>query len=136
MRISDWSSDVCSSDLLAAPFTPAELRATLASAQRLVDRLVGGTTHSRRAQRIRRGDALFWERDGDRIRISDNLARHLGLDRQSVDPATFIRRLPRAEHRSVIAALRGMMRSGRPEAFAHAAPGRPGDRSEEHTSEL
>ncbi|AJR25110.1 MULTISPECIES: putative bifunctional diguanylate cyclase/phosphodiesterase [Sphingobium] len=117
---------------LAVPFTPVELRATLASAQRLVDRLVGGTTHSRRAQRIRRGDALYWERDGDRIRLSDNLARHLGLERQSVDPAAFIRRLPRSERRSVIAALRGMMRSGRPEAFAHAAPGRPGDRLVHH----
>src|SRR3546814_19758187 len=31
---------------LAAPFTPAELRAPLASAQRLVDRLVGGDRKS------------------------------------------------------------------------------------------
>ncbi|WP_150292202.1 putative bifunctional diguanylate cyclase/phosphodiesterase [Sphingobium estronivorans] len=117
---------------LAAPFSPDELRATLASAQRLVDRLVGGVTHSRRAQRIRRGDALFWEREGNAIRLSDSLARHLGLDSQRIGPARFIRRLPRSERRSVIAALRGMMRSGRPEAFAHAASGRPGDRLVHH----
>ncbi|KKW90047.1 putative bifunctional diguanylate cyclase/phosphodiesterase [Sphingobium chungbukense] len=115
-----------------APFSQEAMRATLISAQRLVDRLVGGVTHSRRAQRIRRGDALFWEREGAGIRLSDNLARHLGLDSLHISPAGFIRRLPRAERRSVIAALRGMMRTGRPEAFAHAALSRPGDRLVHH----
>src|SRR3546814_8684926 len=66
------------------------------------------------------------------MRISDWSSDVCSSDLQSVDPATFIRRLPRAERRSVIAALRGMMRSGRPEAFAHAAPGRPGDRLVHH----
>ena len=118
---------------LAAPFSSEEMRATLASAQRLVDRLVGGVTHSRRAQRIRRGDALFWEKDpAGIIRLSDNLARHLQLDRATISPAGFVRRLPRSERRSVIAALRGMMRSGRPEAFAHVAPGRADDRLVHH----
>jgi diguanylate cyclase (GGDEF)-like protein len=119
---------------LAAPFSPQEMRATLASAQRLVDRLVGGVTHSQRAQRIRRGDALFWELDrgGDSVRLSDNLARHLHLDHQIVSPARFLRCLPRSERRSIIAALRGMMRSGRAEVFAHVAPGRPDDRLVHH----
>lgn len=117
---------------LAAPFSQEQLRATLASAQRLVDRLVGGTSHSQRAQRIRRGDALFWEREGSGVRLSDNLARHLGIEGQRISPAGFLRRLPRSERRPVIAALRGMMRSGRTEAFAHAAPGRPGDRLVHH----
>ena len=119
---------------LAAPFSSDQLRATLASAQRLVDRLGGGTMPSQRAQRIRRGDALFWEleRGGRSLRLSDNLARHLNLDRQTISPAQFARCLPRAERRSVIAGLRGMMRSGRPESFAHAAPGRPGDRLVHH----
>lgn len=119
---------------LTAPFTPDELRATLASAQRLVERLGGGVTHSGRAQRIRRGDALFWEiePEGGLIRLSDNLARHLGVEQDRVSAARFIRRLPRSERRSVIAALRGMMRTGRPEAFAHAAPGRPDDRLVHH----
>lgn len=119
---------------LAAPFSPDQMSATLASAQRLVDRLGGGTVPSQRAQRIRRGDALFWEleRGGHSIRLSDNLARHLNLDRETISPARFARCLPRAERRSVIAGLRGMMRSGRPEAFAHAAPGRPGDRLVHH----
>ncbi|QPI74052.1 putative bifunctional diguanylate cyclase/phosphodiesterase [Sphingobium sp. Cam5-1] len=119
---------------LAAPFSTDQLRATLASAQRLVDRLGGGTMPSQRAQRIRRGDALFWEleRGGRSLRLSDNLARHLNLDRQMISPTQFARCLPRAERRSVIAGLRGMMRSGRPESFAHAAPGRPGDRLVHH----
>ena len=119
---------------LVAPFSTDQLRATLASAQRLVDRLGGGTVPSQRAQRIRRGDALFWEleRGGRSLRLSDNLARHLNLDRQTISPAQFARCLPRAERRSVIAGLRGMMRSGRPESFAHAAPGRPGDRLVHH----
>ncbi|HKY80248.1 MAG TPA: EAL domain-containing protein [Sphingobium sp.] len=119
---------------LAAPFSIQQLRATLASAQRLVDRLGGGVAPSRRAQRIRRGDALFWEMDrtSGAIRLSASFARHLGLDEQSISPAGFVRRLPRSERRSVMAALRGMMRSGRPEAFAHAAPGRPADRLVHH----
>ncbi|WP_375195538.1 putative bifunctional diguanylate cyclase/phosphodiesterase [Sphingobium sp.] len=117
---------------LAAPFSQEQLRATLSSAQRLVDRLVGGVSHSQRAQRIRRGDALFWEREGDGIRLSDNLARHLGVEGHCISPAGLLRRLPRSERRPVIAALRGMMRSGRAEAFAHAAPGRPGDRLVHH----
>ena len=119
---------------LAAPFAPDQMRATLASAQRLIDRLGGGAASSQRAQRIRRGDALFWEleRGGRFVRLSDNLARHLNLDRQTISPARFARCLPRAERRSVIAGLRGMMRSGRPESFAHAAPGRPGDRLVHH----
>lgn len=119
---------------LVAPFSTDQLRATLASAQRLVDRLGGGTMPSQRAQRIRRGDALFWEleRGGRSLRLSDNLARHLNLDRQTISAAQFARCLPRAERRSVIAGLRGMMRSGRPESFAHAAPGRPGDRLVHH----
>lgn len=119
---------------LAAPFSPEQLGATLASAQRLVDRVGGGVTHSQRAQRIRRGDALFWELDqgGGSVRLSDNLARHLGLGSQLISPALFMRCLPRSERRSVIAVLRGMMRSGRAEAFAHAAPGRPDDRLVHH----
>ena len=119
---------------LAAPFSAEEMNATLAAAQRLVDRLGGGATHSRRVQRIRRGDALFWEQDREsgRIRLSENLARHMGLDHQIISPAGFIRRLPRSERRPVIAALRGMMRSGRPEAFAHAGPGGPDDRLVHH----
>lgn len=119
---------------LTAPFSEDEMRATLLSAQRLVDRLGGGVTHSRRAQRIRRGDALFWEMEPESgwISLSDNLARHLGLDQCRISPAGFLRRLPRSERRSVMAALRGMMRSGRAEAFAHAAPGRPGDRLVHH----
>lgn len=118
---------------LSAPFSGEELAATLASAQRLVERLGGGVTHSLRAQRIRRGDALFWERDqAGGIRLSDSLAHHLQLDGSVISPAGFIRRLPRSERRSVIAALRGMMRSGRPEAFAHVAPGRTDDRLVHH----
>lgn len=119
---------------LAAPFSPEELRAVLASAQRLVERLGGGASSSQRAQRIRRGDALFWEMDanGREIKLSDNLARHLGLDRQMISPAAFIRCLPRPERRSIMAALRAMMRSGRVESFAHAAPGGGEDRLVHH----
>lgn len=93
---------------LAVPFSPEQLRATLGSAQRLVDRIGGGVTHSQRAQRIRRGDALFWELDkgGGAVRLSDNLARHLGLDSQLISPALFVRCLPRSERRSVMAVLR------------------------------
>ena len=119
---------------LAAPFSDDELRATLASAQRLVDRVGGGAAYSQRAQRIRRGDALFWEMDsnGREIRLSDNLARHLGIDRLLISPASFIRHLPRSERRPVMATIRTMMRSGRIESFAHAAPGGGDDRLVHH----
>nr|WP_243855710.1 EAL domain-containing protein [Sphingobium vermicomposti] len=126
--------DAGATHFLTSPYSGDDLRATLASAQRLVDRLGGGAAHSQRAQRIRRGDALFWEmdRDGREIRLSDNLARHLGLDRQSISPASFIRHLPRSERRPVMATIRAMMRSGRIESFAHAAPGGGDDRLVHH----
>ena len=118
---------------LIAPFTDATLRAALASAHRLVERLGGGTRRHQRAQRIRRGDALYWQLGRDRrLRLSDNLARHLGLDGRPIAPATLLRRLPRAERRSVLTALRAMMRAGRPDALAHSLPGRPGDRLVHH----
>ena len=126
--------DAGATHFMTAPFSGDDLRATLASAQRLVDRLGGGAAHSQRAQRIRRGDALFWEmdRDGRDIRLSENLARHLGIDRQRISPASFIRHLPRSERRPVMATIRAMMRSGRIESFAHAAPGGGDDRLVHH----
>ncbi|MEC7931953.1 MAG: diguanylate cyclase, partial [Pseudomonadota bacterium] len=50
---------------LLAPFTPDGLRAVLASAQRLVERLGGEQGARQRAQRIRRGDALYWQLGSD-----------------------------------------------------------------------
>ncbi|HEX7742161.1 MAG TPA: diguanylate cyclase, partial [Sphingobium sp.] len=66
--------DAGATHFLAAPFSPEALHATLISAQRLVDRLGGGVTPSQRAQRIRRGDALFWDMDraNGAIRLSDS----------------------------------------------------------------
>ena len=118
---------------LLAPFGDAGLRAVLASAHRLVERLGGGAKHSQRAQRIRRGDALYWqlERDG-RLRLSAGLMAHLGLAEALVTPASLVRRLPRGERRAVLAAVRAMLRSGTPDALAHGLPGRPGDRLVHH----
>ncbi|MBH2000480.1 MAG: EAL domain-containing protein [Sphingomonadaceae bacterium] len=119
---------------LVAPVTEASLRATLGSAQRLVERLGGGATHSQRAQRIRRGDALYWElgRADSVLRLSDSLARHLELADPRIRVAALLRRMPRAERRAVLVALRAMMRAGRPAALAHALPGRPGNRLVHH----
>jgi len=119
---------------LVAPVTEASLRATLGSAQRLVERLGGGATHSQRAQRIRRGDALYWElgRADSVLRLSDSLARHLELADPRIGVAALLRRMPRAERRAVLVALRAMMRAGRPAALAHALPGRPGNRLVHH----
>ncbi|MBJ7443765.1 MAG: EAL domain-containing protein [Sphingobium sp.] len=119
---------------LTAPYSEASLRAALASAQRLVERLGGGASHSQRAQRIRRGDALYWElgRSDSLLRLSESLARHLDLPMARVHPAALIRRLPRAERRAVLTALRAMMRAGRPAALAHDLPDRPGNRLVHH----
>ncbi len=118
---------------LAMPLTDGLLRATLASAQRLVERLGGGAAHSQRAQRIRRGDALHWALDrSGMVRLSDSLARHLGLSETISTPAALLRLLPRPERRAVMLALRGMTRSGGPGVFAHAAPENPGDRMVHH----
>lgn len=119
---------------LTAPYSEASLRAVLASAQRLVERLGGGASPSQRAQRIRRGDALYWElgRGDSLLRLSESLARHLDLPMAQVHPATLIRRLPRAERRAVLTALRAMMRAGRPAALAHDLPDRPGNRLVHH----
>ncbi len=119
---------------LTEPFTQATLVATLMSAERLVERLGGGPVHSRRAQRIRRGDALYWEMDRSRgcVRFSDSLARQLGLPDPYMLPSKLLRRLTRPERRAALMALRGLMRTGRSAAFAHDVPGRPGDRVVHH----
>ncbi|MEJ7935668.1 bifunctional diguanylate cyclase/phosphodiesterase [Sphingobium sp. AN558] len=118
---------------IATPLTDGALRATLASAQRLIDRLGGGAAHSQRAQRIRRGDALHWTLEPTGVvRLSDNLARHLNLAETASTPANLIRRLPRVDRRGVLLALRDMMRAGGPGVFVHAAPDRPGDRLVHH----
>ncbi|CCW18771.1 hypothetical protein EBBID32_31260 [Sphingobium indicum BiD32] len=126
--------DAGATHFLTAPYSEASLRAVLASAQRLVERLGGGASHSQRAQRIRRGDALYWElgRTDSVLRLSESLARHLDLPSARIHPAAMIRRLPRAERRAVLTALRAMMRAGRPAALAHDLPDRPGNRLVHH----
>ncbi|MCI4588971.1 EAL domain-containing protein [Sphingobium sp. BYY-5] len=118
---------------LTMPFTQDRLRGVLASAHRLVERLGGGARQSQRAQRIRRGDALYWQlgRDG-MLRLSESLARHLGLDAPAIAPVALLRRLPRAERQGVLTALKAMARAGRPAALAHGVPDRPGDRLVHH----
>jgi diguanylate cyclase (GGDEF)-like protein len=119
---------------LVAPVSDARLGAALASAYRLVERLGGGAQHSQRAQRIRRGDALYWDlaRGHRLLRLSDNLARHLGLANVQVAPSTLLRRLPRSERRSILTALKAMRSTGHPAALAHSVPGRPGQRLVHH----
>ncbi|MCP1470464.1 diguanylate cyclase (GGDEF)-like protein [Sphingobium sp. OAS761] len=125
--------DAGATHYLLSSFTATSLQATLASAHRLVERLGGGARHSRRAQRIRRGDAFFWELlEGGRVRLSDNLTRQLSLPASVVAVARLLRCIPRNERRAALAALRAMMRTGRPSAIAHGLPGRPGDRLVHH----
>jgi diguanylate cyclase (GGDEF)-like protein len=116
------------------PPSEASLRAVLASARRMIERLGGGPSHVEQAQRIRRGDALYWtldEREG-RVRLSEGLARELGLETTLWSPLRLLMRLPHDERGSVLTALRRMVRQGRPVAFAHAMPGRPADRMVHH----
>ena len=119
---------------LIGPPSDAALRGALASAHRLVERIGGGAQDSRRAQRIRRGDALYWEwnRNSGLITLSDNLMQQLGLSASRIRPATLLRHLPRTERRGVLASLRAMRRVGRPAALAHALPDRPGMRLVHH----
>ncbi len=119
---------------LVGPVTDAALNAALASAHRLVERVGGGVAHNQRAQRIRRGDALYWElaRAGSLLRLSDSLAQHLDLADSHIAPSALLRRLPRSERRAVLVALKAMIRAGRPAALAHGLPGRPGQRLVHH----
>ena len=118
---------------LAGPVTDGSLKAALASAYRLVERLGGGVAHNQRAQRIRRGDALYWALEDDGIlRLSDSLAQHLGLAGTSIAPAALVRHLPRVERRTVLATLKAMRQGGRPAVLAHELPGRPGQRLVHH----
>ncbi|WP_420146382.1 putative bifunctional diguanylate cyclase/phosphodiesterase [Sphingobium sp.] len=122
---------------LAGPVTESSLRAALMSAHRLVERLGGGVTHNQRAQRIRRGDALYWALGPDgMLRLSESLAQHLGLDRLRIGPSALVRRLPRVERRNVLTALKAMRRAGRPAVLAHAIPGRPGQRLVHHLRQV
>ncbi|MEA3389129.1 putative bifunctional diguanylate cyclase/phosphodiesterase [Sphingobium sp. CCH11-B1] len=119
---------------LVGPVSDIGLQAALASAHRLVERLGGGAQHSRRAQRIRRGDALYWDLPcgSGELLLSESLARHLGVEGRRIAPATLLRRLPRAGRRSVLAALRTMRESGRLAALAHVLPDRPDQRMVHH----
>ncbi|MFD1105574.1 putative bifunctional diguanylate cyclase/phosphodiesterase [Sphingobium olei] len=119
---------------LVAPVDDLGLQAALASAHRLVERLGGGAQHNRRAQRIRRGDALYWDlpRGSGELLLSESLARHLGVEGRRIAPAALLRRLPRAGRRSVLAALRTMRQSGHLAALAHALPDRPDQRLVHH----
>ena len=119
---------------LVGPPSDAALRGALASAHRLVERIGGGVQDSRRAQRIRRGDALYWEwsRKTGLLTLSDNLVRQLGLPEARMEPATLLRQLPRNERRGVLASLRTMRRAGRPGPLAHALPDKPGLRLVHH----
>ncbi|MGE4323338.1 MAG: putative bifunctional diguanylate cyclase/phosphodiesterase, partial [Sphingobium sp.] len=119
---------------MTAPFTHEAMDAVLASALRLTERVGGGAVHAERAQRIRRGDALYWtvERATGLMRLSDNLARELDLSDQPITVRDALRRLSRQDRGAALAALRGMVQHGRPAAFAHAAPGRPADRMVHH----
>ncbi|BBC99294.1 MULTISPECIES: putative bifunctional diguanylate cyclase/phosphodiesterase [Sphingobium] len=121
---------------LAGPVTDLRLNAALTSAHRLVERLGGGVAHNQRAQRIRRGDALYWALGHDGLlRLSDSLAQHLGVDAARIAPAALVRRLPRVERRTLLAALRMMRLSGRPAVLAHGLPARPGQRLVHHLRE-
>lgn len=118
---------------LGAGFDDATLRAALASAHRLVERLGGGARHNQRAQRIRRGDAFYWQlgRDGH-LYLSEGLARSLGVDGSPIGIARFLRLVPRVERRAVIETIRAMLRSRQPGTIAHGLAGKPGDRLVHH----
>lgn len=119
---------------LVAPVTDDRLAAALAAAHRLVERLEGGARQNQRAQRIRRGDALYWDLDADTgdLLLSENLGRHLGVEQRRIAPSALVRRLPRSARRSVLSALRAMRQSGRLAALAHPLPDRPGQRMVHH----
>src|SRR3546814_11271792 len=83
MRISDWSSDVCSSDLIAE--RPLGARHPVAIFDRgQVERLIGGAEH---LEEMARAVALVAGTVGaqhdDRVRQNDLFARRERLDRQS-----------------------------------------------------
>ncbi len=118
---------------LLAGFSDAMLRACLASAHRLVERLGGGTRHHQRAQRIRRGDAFYWQlgRDGH-LHLSEGLARSLGWDGAPLRVAQFVKMVPRVERPAAIATLKAMLRSRQPGTIAHGLKGRTSDRLVHH----
>src|SRR3546814_1416023 len=86
MRISDWSSDVCSSDLFLRPVLLLDAHRD-ARAQRRESRYVGGRARTARAARLRfpdgrgRGDELARLSGGIEYR---DLRRRPGRDRKSV----------------------------------------------------
>src|SRR3546814_8717822 len=112
MRFSDWSSDVCSSDLLGSPGDPESGQACL---EREIDGVVQGGTLCRRfgclcaaaAYRARRLDLVF-RLGGVAVPVDDRIG------------AGAAPRSRQAVHRAV-----------RPERLGFLQ-----DRSEEHTSEL
>src|SRR3546814_1168380 len=129
MRFSDWSSDVCSSDLLGSPGDPESGQACL---EREIDGVVQGGTLCRRfgclcaaaAYRARRLDLVF-RLGGVAVPVDDRIG------------AGAAPRSRQAVHRAVRPERLGFLQDALSvwcEPLSHSCP--PTERSEEHTSEL
>jgi len=124
---------------LVAPITRDRLAASLASADKLAQRIVGNLAAARNKHAVQRSDALFWRWSGrDRVlSISPALADLLqqvapGRDHLRWGIADLVRLLDRSDRAGAIAAIRHAVDDLMPSAFAHAVPGQAGRRLVQH----
>ncbi|HEX7782130.1 MAG TPA: GGDEF domain-containing phosphodiesterase [Sphingobium sp.] len=105
---------------LAEPFDAQTLAATLASAQRLVERMNGGVKRAGSGHAIRRSDALRWrfdQRTGE-VRLSEALASALGQE-GAQGARGLLRSLTGPDRVAALAAARTVLHHGESAAFAH-----------------
>src|SRR3546814_4686912 len=120
MRISDWSSDVCSSDLREAAFRDAEAREREAEAEAKATAMV--------SEAIARGDV-----NAVNYFVAQRYVDALGKFADSANQKTFF--LP-LEATSLIGAVGGIAEIARDAMQQREARRGPWERSEEHTSAL
>ncbi|MCE7798211.1 GGDEF domain-containing phosphodiesterase [Sphingobium sufflavum] len=124
---------------LTGEVTGARLRAALASADKLAERLVGNLSAVRNRHAVQRSDALFWRwRSAERIlSVSPALAAMLqgmapGVDHARAGVADLVRVLDRSDRAGAIAAIRHAVDDLMPAAFAHSVPGKRDRRLVQH----
>ncbi len=119
---------------LAEPFDADALAATLASAQRLVERINGGVQRARNGHAIRRSDALRWRfdpRTGE-IELSKALIGAIGEGSDRRSARSFLRSFSGPDRVSALAAIRTVLHHGDTAAFAHNLDPVSGKRAAHH----
>jgi diguanylate cyclase (GGDEF)-like protein len=119
---------------LASPFGEAEFAQALRFADRHSERLTGGYRAAAGRAALTAGEAAWWRwRPGARdTAISVSLGRRMGWEESAVPARRLLSLLDPEGRRAALRAVRRLLATGRPTAFAHASGDDPGRRIAHH----